>query len=285
MLWHADRPLATLPLPWARAHNVRNADVYVRPARGYRWPLVFLDDVPCSAAAAVARKYGALLIHTSAAGGCHIWLRCSLPLDEDERHRAQRYLAPRLGADLGSISGEHLGRLAGFKNCKRAGVWVNVLQASELAPWQPAPALAQPPSPAGQRRLYGSPPRVSSRRRARYGHQRLGRGLGLHLQPARGRLRPVPRPRSPRPACPRTTRHRCRTLRPPHSPQGAQPARPPHDRPGSQQRNLTPPKGPGHAHPSGGENAVVALRAPPLPGSATASNPDRATPSGSACPS
>ena len=158
MLWHADRPLATLPLPWARAHNVRNADVYVRPARGYRWPLVFLDDVPCSAAAAVPRNNAALLIHTSAAGGCHIWLRCSLPLDEDERHRAQRYLAPRLGADLGSISGEHLGRLAGFKNCKRAGVWVNVLQASELAPWQPAPALAQPPSPAGQRRLYGSPP-------------------------------------------------------------------------------------------------------------------------------
>ena len=157
MLWHADQPLATLPLPWARAHNVRNADIYVRPARGYRWPLVFLDDVPCAVAAAVARKYAALLIHTSAAGGCHIWLRCSGPLDEQERKRAQRYLALRLGADLGSISGEHLGRLAGFKNHKRAGVWVNVLQGSDLGPWQPAPALVEPPSPAGQRRLYGSP--------------------------------------------------------------------------------------------------------------------------------
>lgn len=155
MLWHADQPIDSLPLPWARAHNVKNADVYVRPARGHRWPLVFLDDVPSSAAAAVARKYGALLIHTSPAGGCHIWLRVSVPLDEDERHRAQRYLALRLGADPGSISGEHLGRLAGFRNCKRDGVWVNVLLASDLAPWEPAPALLEPPSPAAQRRLHG----------------------------------------------------------------------------------------------------------------------------------
>ena len=29
-----------------------------------------------------------------------------------------------------SISGEHLGRLAGFKNWKRGGTWVNVLGAS-----------------------------------------------------------------------------------------------------------------------------------------------------------
>jgi len=143
MLWHADQTLTTLPLAWARAHNARKADVYVRPARGYRWPLVFLDDVPEPVATTVARKYGALLVCTSPAGGCHVWLRSSVPLDEHERRQAQRYLARRIGADLASISGEHLGRLAGFKNWKRAGVWVNVLQVSSQHPWVPKTALLE----------------------------------------------------------------------------------------------------------------------------------------------
>ena len=143
MLWHADQALATLPLAWARAHNARKADVYVRPARGYRWPLLFLDDVPEPVARAVARKYAALLVRTSPAGGCHVWLRSSVPLDEDQRRQAQRYLARRIGADLASISGEHLGRLAGFKNWKRAGVWVNVLQVSSQRPWEPRPAFLE----------------------------------------------------------------------------------------------------------------------------------------------
>lgn len=143
MLWHSDQALATLPLAWARAHNARKADVYVRPARGYRWPILFLDDVPEPVARAVARKYAALLVRTSPAGGCHVWLRSGVPLDEDERRQAQRYLARRIGADLASISGEHLGRLAGFKNWKRAGVWVNVLQASSQRPWEPKPAFLE----------------------------------------------------------------------------------------------------------------------------------------------
>lgn len=138
MLWHADQAIDALTLTWARAHNARGADVYVRPARGYPWPLVFLDDVPLPIAAPVARKYGALLIRTSEAGGCHIWLQCDRPLHEDGRGQAQRHLARRLGADPGSVSGEHLGRLAGFKNWKRDGVWVNVLEASERRPWEPA---------------------------------------------------------------------------------------------------------------------------------------------------
>lgn len=150
MLWHADQALATLPLAWARAHNARKADVYVRPARGYRWPLLLLDDVPEPVATAVARKYAAIIVCTSPAGGCHVWIRASLPLDENQRRQAQRYLARRIGADLASISGEHLGRLAGFKNWKRAGVWVNVLQASSLRPWEPRPALES--SPATTRR-------------------------------------------------------------------------------------------------------------------------------------
>jgi len=127
MLWQRDVSLADLPLAWARAENARRADVYIRPARGHAWPLVFLDDLPLSTAAAVASKYDCLVVHTSPQGGCHLWLRCSQPLDEDQRRRAQRWLARRAGADPASTSGEHLGRLAGFRSWKRDGVWVNVL--------------------------------------------------------------------------------------------------------------------------------------------------------------
>ena len=151
MLWHADQALTTLPLAWARAHNARKADVYVRPARGYRWPLLFLDDVPEPVARTVARKYAALVVCTSPAGGCHVWLRSSVQLDEHERRQAQRYLARRIGADLASISGEHLGRLAGFKNWKRAGVWVNVLHASSQCLWEPRLALESTPSTTRRR--------------------------------------------------------------------------------------------------------------------------------------
>lgn len=146
MAWHHHQYLHTLPLSWARAENVRRADVYIRPARGTAWPLVFLDDVAAVSAIAIARKYAALVIRTSPAGGCHVWLRCTTPLVEDARCRAQRWLASRIGADKGSISGEHLGRLAGFRNWKRTGVWVNVVLASEQLPqWDSGAALGDDP--------------------------------------------------------------------------------------------------------------------------------------------
>jgi hypothetical protein len=146
MAWHLGRSVRHLPLPWARAQNVRHAEIYVRPARGASWPLVFLDDVPIAPALTIARKYAALVIRTSPAGGCHVWLRCTTSLGEDARCHAQRWLASRIGADKGSVSGEHLGRLAGFRNWKRGGVWVNVVLASEQPPpWDPAVALATYP--------------------------------------------------------------------------------------------------------------------------------------------
>jgi hypothetical protein len=150
MAWHHDHGVDDLPLAWARAENVRHADVYIRPARHESWPLVFLDDVPVASATAIARKYAALVVRTSTEGGCHVWLSCSAPLAEAARCQAQRWLAARLGADMGSISGEHLGRLTGFRNWKRAGVWVNVLRVSALAPWDPTaalPILASEPAP------------------------------------------------------------------------------------------------------------------------------------------
>lgn len=148
MLWHHDHSLDELPLAWARSRNVRGWDVYIRPARGHSWAMVFLDDVRPELALDLSGTYSALIVQTSSAGGCHVWLHCSRPLDEAERKLAQRFLAGRVAADPGSTSGEHLGRLAGFKNWKRAGCWVNVLAASDGQPWEPGAegATVSPPA-------------------------------------------------------------------------------------------------------------------------------------------
>lgn len=151
MIWHFDLELDLLPLAWARAENVRRADVYVRPARTGEWPLVFLDDVDADRARAVARKYAALVVRTSIEGGCHVWLASDRPLREEERGVAQRWLAQRISSDPASVSGEHLGRLPGFKNWKRAGTWVNLLVTSSPAGrrWdaETATAPASEPNP------------------------------------------------------------------------------------------------------------------------------------------
>lgn len=160
MMWHYDVPLSSLPLSWSRAENVRRANVYIRPARSYSWPLVLLDDLPIATSQAIARKYDALVVHTSPQGGCHVWLRCSKDLDENQRHRAQQWLIQRTGADQASSSGEHLGRLAGFKNWKRGGVWVNVLRAQRrLRFWKPKlqDGAGVPRRPPGSRTYSTSP--------------------------------------------------------------------------------------------------------------------------------
>jgi len=144
MLWRRDQPLEELPLAWARAENAHGGEIYIRPARGFDWPLVFLDDLPVPVARQLALAYGAMVIQTSSAGGCHVWLPCDRDLDEDARLQAQRGLAARFGADKGSVSGEHLGRLAGFKNWKRGGCWVNLLCGMDGARRFPVPPAAQP---------------------------------------------------------------------------------------------------------------------------------------------
>jgi hypothetical protein len=143
MLWYPDCPLDHLPLALARAHNVKQADIYVRPARGYSWPMVFLDDVAVPMARRIARKYATLAVLTSTLGGCHLWLPLTRALDEQQRCDVQRWLIPRIGADPGSVSGEHLGRLAGMKNWKRAGQWVNIIHRPDpyASPWDPTLAL------------------------------------------------------------------------------------------------------------------------------------------------
>lgn len=132
-VWHRDRPLSDLHLSWLGHANAAGAEIYIRPARHHAWAVIFLDDVESGLAHRIVRKYRALAIRTSPAGGCHIWLQTATSLDEDERAASQRYLAPLINADPASTSGEHLGRLAGFRNWKRDGVWVGVLASSKGA--------------------------------------------------------------------------------------------------------------------------------------------------------
>lgn len=139
-----DASSASRQLSWARWQNSSEGrDVYVRPARGESWPIAFLDDVPPRLARGISAKYRALAVETSP-GRCHVWIALGRELDEDQRAVLQRWLVERLGrnADAGSTSGEHWGRLPGYRNHKpgRAACWVNLIAESggEL------PALAVP---------------------------------------------------------------------------------------------------------------------------------------------
>jgi hypothetical protein len=147
ILWRLDLALIELPLAWARAENAHGADLYLRPARGPAWPMVFLDDVNVGLGLTTANAHGGVAVQTSPADDCHLWLPCARALEEAERFHAQRWLAEKFGTDPGSVSGEHLGRLAGFRNWKRGGCWVNIL-AYQAGPSSPIANLVMG-SPAG----------------------------------------------------------------------------------------------------------------------------------------
>lgn len=119
-------------LAWLRAENAAGADIYFRPYRHEAWPLVFLDDLSPNMAYKIAAKYRAAVIETSW-GRCHLWLHMTQALDEIQRFETQTELVERLNgeADPGSVSGEHWGRLPGFRNRKpRRDCWVNLLMLS-----------------------------------------------------------------------------------------------------------------------------------------------------------
>jgi len=127
-------------LPWLRAENAAGNDIYFRPSRYIAWPMVFLDDLPPTIATKIAAKYRAAVIETSP-GSCHLWLGTALPLAEAERTRVQQDLITRLqgAADPGSVSGDHWGRLPGFRNHKpHRNCWVNLHTTSKAPPYFPS---------------------------------------------------------------------------------------------------------------------------------------------------
>lgn len=126
-----DRAEVGRSMGWAWVKNRSGHDVYIRPARGHGWPVVFLDDLPPTKARAIAHKYASLIVETSREN-CQVWIRVARPLSEVERGTVQRSLASMIGADPGSVSGDHFGRVAGFLNRKqgRNDFLVQVLAAS-----------------------------------------------------------------------------------------------------------------------------------------------------------
>ena len=141
---------------------------------------------------ATARGHGGLAVQTSPAGGCHLWLPCARTLDEAARHRVQRWLAECMGADLGSVSGEHLGRLAGFRNWKRGGCWVNVVAFPEDRTTAPLPMTvpADLLEPGGGTRQHRTQDDAAKGARPGGRCQPLWAGVGLGLQDARSWMGP-----------------------------------------------------------------------------------------------
>jgi hypothetical protein len=122
-------------LSWLRYENRnKSAGAYIRPARGQDWPYIFFDDVTPSTAHNLADNHCAALVETSA-GRFHAWLKTDMALSEAQRHAVQSKIAGEIGADMGSVSGEHWGRLPGFKNRKpNRPDWVNLRRLSYDGP-------------------------------------------------------------------------------------------------------------------------------------------------------
>ena len=103
---------------WGWVKNKGGHDVYMRPARGQSWPYIFLDDLGRALARQISKKYAALVVETSSQN-FQVWVATTTALDEQARAAVQTQIAAKIGADMGSVSGEHFGRAPGYKNCKR----------------------------------------------------------------------------------------------------------------------------------------------------------------------
>ena len=112
-------------LPFLRAENIRKSDVYFRPAQQESWTLIFLDDLTNPQALGISRKCQAWIIETSP-GLYHVWVLTDRILTRTELYAEQSRIVSLGFGDHGSVSGEHFGRLPGFKNWKRGGPWVNL---------------------------------------------------------------------------------------------------------------------------------------------------------------
>ncbi len=142
---------------WGWVKNNEGCNIYMRPARGGGWPIIFLDDLPSRKTLGISHKYSALVVETSR-DNCQVWIKCNLVMNEDERSSVQVSLSKMIGSDPGSTSGEHFGRAPGFRNRKagRDNFMVRVLAATscgdlDVTPYVASEPVAPCPSPAGGR--------------------------------------------------------------------------------------------------------------------------------------
>jgi hypothetical protein len=122
-------------LGWCSFKNCHGADIFLRPHRHDKQAILFLDDLPIERALAVSKKYQSIIIETSP-NNHQLWLFISRSLDTSDRKRAQQYLAKLGYTDKGSLSGDHLGRLCGYRSQKRK-CWVKYVGQYNTAPYNP----------------------------------------------------------------------------------------------------------------------------------------------------
>jgi len=103
---------------WCRYKNYNGSDIFMRPHRYDKQPVIFLDDLSLQKANIVANKYRALIIQTSE-NNTQVWIALTESLAESERKLVQQYISNLGFTDKGSVSGEHLGRVCGFMSQKR----------------------------------------------------------------------------------------------------------------------------------------------------------------------
>lgn len=109
---------------WTRHMNSQESDVYIRPHGEVKHGVIFLDDLPLDQALKVSKKYASCVVCTSE-NNTQVWLATDRPLSKIERKAAQSWMRSIGYTDPGSVSGDHLGRLCGFRSQKR-GCWVNL---------------------------------------------------------------------------------------------------------------------------------------------------------------
>lgn len=125
-----DRAEVEKSIGWAWHCNKTGDEVYIRPARIVNsepasWPVIFFDDVPPHIVNTIATD--ALIVRTSE-NLHHVWLKTNVKLTEEQRKAVQVAMCDGFEADRGSVSGEHFGRAAGFKNNKRGGNWIKIVK-------------------------------------------------------------------------------------------------------------------------------------------------------------
>lgn len=124
---------AAVVLKEMRKENKSGHDIYIRPMQSesedsiVSYPYFVLDDVPVEAARQIAAQNRAMVVKTSEAGGCQIWIFTKESLTRQQRLKVQQHYQKVVGSDVGAVSGVQLSRMPGFKNFKRGGCWVNVL--------------------------------------------------------------------------------------------------------------------------------------------------------------
>ena len=121
-------------LGWARSENVNNnANILVRPTPEVAHPWLILDDLSFKNADRIYSDWQAIVVETSAEN-FQLRLLANRPLNQLERSAIQKELANEYAADIGAISFDRWGRLAGFANKKegKEGFWTRLIATPDL---------------------------------------------------------------------------------------------------------------------------------------------------------